>query len=173
MRERVIKKSLYIFILTVVLLFEISAIAADKVVVIPINSSPATTDKLWGQGRPGVTTSAWTLHNGIRVAASTLILPWYAAESACPIKTWVCTASDIDLSTLVLSPTTNTLMCDGSAGIVTPTTRVNWLSDADVSGSFEASAGKAVIDDDGAGGSLPYINAQPSCVSFSVLCCKY
>ena len=90
--------------ITIVLACAVSAPAANKVVVIPLNTTPryGSPDKLWGQGRPGVglllhtdANGYCTTADGVNYALSDSFATWDGAQHACPVDTWVCSVSDL------------------------------------------------------------------------------
>ncbi len=96
------------------------AIAADKVVVIPLNTTPKDTSKLYGQGRIGVsllthdTQSGYCTANGINFAFSYKIATWNSAPSVCPSDTWVCSQAEVITGCSVPAGTYVDILCDGT-----------------------------------------------------------
>ncbi len=120
------KKSLSFLILATMLLFAVSVIAADKVVIIPLNSSASAgaTDRVWGQGRSGTgllphtpASGYCTSAMGINFALSKNLSAWGSASSVCPAETWVCRKNDLPImgSCSVNSASTfRAVSCDGT-----------------------------------------------------------
>lgn len=109
--------------LIVGLLLPIMAIAANKVVVVPLNTTSST--KAWGAGRPGTSLRSHanlrgycTNSAGVNFALSYNYAPWYGAAEVCPKGAWVCESSDIpntgtcNIQQVTASPYYN---CDGTA----------------------------------------------------------
>jgi len=97
------------------------AAAQDKVVVIPLNTKAATaTDKLWGQGRPGVkllthdTPSGYCSANGINFALSFSISTWNSAASVCPSGTWVCQQGEVETGCPLPAGSYPSYTCNGT-----------------------------------------------------------
>jgi len=96
------------------------AVAQDKVVVVPLGTKAKVTDKLWGQGRPGVsllthaTPSGYCSANGINFALSFNISTWNSAASVCPSGTWVCLQDEIGSACPLPEGSYPTFLCDGS-----------------------------------------------------------
>ena len=122
------KKSISILIFVTVALFAMSAMAADKVVVIPLNTSGGPATKLWGEGRVGTGTTLHTTANGINIAKSNGIASWASAAAVCPKNTWVCTAAEASLID-VDSGQHDVMGCSGISG---SDIRV-WVQDEDSS----------------------------------------
>lgn len=131
------KNALGSLTLTTILLFVVSAIAAEKVVVIPLGSSASVNsagEKLWSTGRPGTglmthtdpkgycTTSA-----GIKYALSVHMAQWGNVADVCPAGTWVCTESElpvgVDTCSIVPVSTYSGIECNGSLFPGTPDQR--------------------------------------------------
>lgn len=128
--ERVMQKIISILTLAVALLVAILATAADKVVVIPLNTgaAAATADtKLWGEGRGGVTTLPYGTYNGINIARSVDLASWDGSAAACPQNTWVCSAAD--LQNWVPSQSTPYVTVITCGGATSGTSNKSWLSD--------------------------------------------
>lgn len=105
---------------TVCLSMSIAA-AQNKVVVIPLNIKAATApDKLWGQGRPGVsllthaTPSGYCSANGINFALSFNISTWNSAASVCPSGTWVCKQGEVETGCPLSAGSYPSYLCDGT-----------------------------------------------------------
>ena len=121
--------------------FSFAAMAADKVVVIPLNSNSSTSGKLWGQGRPGTGLLTHTDPNGycttsqgIHYALSQNLVTWQGAAESCPAGTWVCSESEFpptgscDIQPLV---TYKYITCSGSfSPLINYTALYGWLADA-------------------------------------------
>jgi len=124
--------------------FTTSALAADKVVVIPLNAS-GNTDKLWGKGRPGTTlrshsgaTGYCSTPSGVNFALSYTFATWQNAAEVCPSGKWVCRISDLPPSgSCNLQPLSSISFrrCDGSEGPYEfdQTIMAGHLADADAS----------------------------------------
>ena len=131
-----------LFILViVVILFVFNAVAADKVVVIPLNTSSNTTDKLWGKGRPGTTLRTHltsngycTTSSGINFALSLHYASWYDAQEVCPSGKWVCRLSDLPpAGACDIEPTFTSIRisCDGFYSTLVNLTILNgYVADA-------------------------------------------
>ena len=124
------RKVLSIVTLASVLLFTVSAMAHDKVVVIPLNTrsvaATVTDTKLWGESRVGTTVTFMGSVNGIDMGRSSDLVSWDGAAAACPQDTWVCSYTDIQ----GLIPTTgfgsvSIISCAGVSG----TSDEAWLND--------------------------------------------
>jgi hypothetical protein len=97
------KNVLFFLAFVTVFYFALPAIAADKVVVIPLNtktiiaSTPVVDGKLWGQGRvdAGVSNIEYHSSKGIDYAISNDAVSWGATHAACPANWWVCRESDL------------------------------------------------------------------------------
>jgi len=107
-------KKIILYCLIVSLLLPIAAIAANKVVVVPLSTTNSP-DKVLGVGRPGTSLRSHatlkgycTNSAGTNFALSYNYAPWYGAAEVCPKGAWVCESSDI--------PTT------GSCNIIQETT---------------------------------------------------
>jgi hypothetical protein len=139
------KKFYFIITGLALLLFCPFVYGANKVVVIPLNSTqkPGSPDKVWGEGRPGTATVTHddpngycTTSEGINFALSTHFATWGAAASVCPMDTWVCTADEISstICNIIPQKTYNTENCDGilnpSDASQTLTSLKGWLADA-------------------------------------------
>lgn len=125
-------KTLPILTLAMVLLFAVSAIAADKVVVIPLNTSSNADGKLWGQGRPGVVYGTWTWYTSpadqnIEYSPSTMMTDWGSSPAACPAGTWVCPYSDITGQIPDILSSYSGFDCNGNPLLAT---NVAWLATA-------------------------------------------
>jgi len=120
--------------------------------------------RLWGEARPRAeaATTSWRANNGIQVAVSTLSIPWTDTEEACPVNTWVCSLSDLDIPNLTWDTVDkNFLACDGAAGTSNPVSF--WVADAHTTLGWA----KTVL------GSAPPIEwFSTRCWSQYVLCCK-
>ena len=107
-------KLLTAIVLTVVLV-AMNSMAANKVVVIPLNSSVKDETKLWGEGRVGTGMSSEDTVNGIKIARSYATASWDGAAAACPKNTWVCTFEEIEnMATDYLTSFSKGLRCDGT-----------------------------------------------------------
>lgn len=162
------KKVLSILISATVLFFAIPAMSADKVVVIPLNSSGAPT-KLWGEGREGTNTNIYTTANGINIARSVGLASWDGAAAVCPKNTWVCSAAEVsNLNRDRLTSTVTALDCAGNTTSLPHT----WVRD-----ESNSMNGIASYLYDGASIGLPGIyiytaSSRPKCYYLPVWCCS-
>ena len=168
------KRVFLFFTALAIMFFVTTALAADKVVVIPLNSS-GSTDKLWGKGRPGANlrthagaTGYCTTPSGINFALSFTFAPWEGAAEVCPAGTWVCRVSDLPPSgSCTLQPLTTRSFrgCDGTEGPVTvdQTIMAGFLADAVPSDQMTGSCVSS--------STLDTITKCTSCAARAVWCC--
>ncbi len=171
--------SAVLFFLT---LFSAFANAADKVVVIPLNSSKhGSPDRLWGDGRrnantlqhdTGTENGHCTTTTGINFALSEAAATWEGAQSVCPKDTWVCNRADIRE---VACPATilsswEIIFCNGEWSSPHSTTVTNppgWLADrGENTGIPFALRAVKLPDDDGS-----LIASSTGCNMLRVWCC--
>ncbi len=154
-------KNLYQFlILSTVVLLTISAMAADKVVVIPLNTSGNPATKLWGEGRVGVDATLYTTANGINIAKSNGTASWDGAAAACPKSSWVCTVAEASLLDK-RSGLHDAISCDGSSGSLTTYT---WVQDE--SSSLEGMTVYNFIS------GVVEVDSRTKCLYLPVWCCS-
>ena len=167
------KKVLPYLIIATAMLFTVSAIAADRVVVIPLGGS-ASTDKLWGKGRPGTELLTHTDPNGyctassgIHYALSATMSTWYTVAEVCPAGTWVCTENDFP--DIGLCPIQTVLgyqrrLCDGSTDSAydNQDSLEGWISD--LKSSPENSSTKGTFNNNWSG-------HRSICYFYRVWCC--
>lgn len=154
------------FLLVLVLfLLPICSLAADKVVVIPLNSAQQG-GKLWGEGRVGASATLTDTVNGINISRSTGLASWDGVAAACPANTWVCTAAELqglDTST----ETTNVTIID--CVNATSSAPFTWTQDDLTEGfgrtvhvAYDFIAGSNIVDE----------NSQRKCAYLPVWCCS-
>lgn len=144
------KKITFVIIGVALFLFCPFVHGANNAVIIPLKSTqqPGSPDKVWGQGRPGITTLSHedpngycTTTQGVNFALSTHFATWGNAATVCPKDAWVCTADEIGstICNITINPfaSFNLKRCDG---IMVPsdaseilTSVWGWLADAHVS----------------------------------------
>jgi hypothetical protein len=158
--------------LVVASIFVSLATAADRVVVIPLNTSNvAVADgKLWGQGRVGTNDSgALGINNDIAIKISVDNTSWDGAASACPQDTWVCFSSDIvGMEVAGITSSVDTIECNGDPGTSTYT----WINDTDPNLTHRLT-GKTVSVTQPVPPSfhIAYLNIN-KCTYLRVLCCS-
>ncbi len=173
-QEGIMSKTLFICF-TVIFFFATSIEAADKVVVIPLNTSVSSA-KLWSKGRPGTALIAHivpivdgycTNPSGTKFALSQLMVDWGNADDACPQNTWVCTNDELpNPGKCDVQPfyTRYYFPCDGSLTTgATVTSLSGWVSDADL---ISLSQGFTKSSDDF---SISY--GEEVCSHYRVWCC--
>ncbi len=137
-------------------------------------------NRLWGQGRPGVTViGAWSVtnSNGYQQNVSTSVTEWGSANAVCPSATWVCTVSEIDL-TVMPFPNANAYFvdCDGTIGTGAGANQVAWLADS-TEASYDLNGVPvpegATMRKQNNSSIPPYLDAQPACQQHPVMCCRH
>ena len=166
--------SVILFFLT---FFSTFAHAADKVVVIPLNSSrQGSPDKLWGEGRSNSTTLVHdtgtkngycTTGRGINYALSKHMTDWGNAQAVCPKDTWVCSEAELKhhYCPITLDMSYIGIGCDGEFLPENPGTQtviVGWLEGAH--NQFSESGVTKIS-------SLPNEGSGLTCGSLRVWCC--
>jgi len=168
-------KKLYILAALLAATLPAALDAANKVVVVPLNSSTKATDgRVWGEGRDstGVMTMQppagyCQMPSGIKYALSTHLSDWNSSSSVCPADNWVCRESDIQGQTPCsppFGPKDTQINCTGT--IVSsddPVWLTGWLADT----GTQASEGRRMTTDsiNGTAGD------DDICISYFVWCC--
>lgn len=179
------KKFLTILCLLTLNIIVVTAFAAEKVVVIPLNSAQRTgsPEKLWGQGRPYTTTllhkndslvpGFCTSLTGVEFALSKHMVSWDGADAACPKDTWVCTSEEILDKSCPLNAIPSTFLgisCDGELIplVSEPNTDLfGWVADANTrGGNTEALMGHLRSAESSVFGS------SDTCSTMRVWCCR-
>ena len=154
----------FILVLAGIMLLS-NAVAADKVIVIPLNSSKPPL-KLWGEGREGTSAILDTTANGINISRSNSTASWDGAAAACPANTWVCSADEVQyLDTSALTSSMLYIDCANNTG----TAPYTWVRD-DLSGVFGRTV--HVEYNSIAGKNIVHLASQRKCAYFSVWCCS-
>lgn len=130
-------------------------------------------NRLWSQGRPGVTllthsdpNGYCTSDGGTKFALSTSMSEWGNAASVCPQGTWVCSVSDLPTSGSCLhtafSTITNVNCAGAESSVLAYDYLPGWVSDVHTT----LYSGKVRRTDD-----LSMAISGTSCSSYRVWCC--
>lgn len=171
-------KTLSFLISTIVLLTAVSTLAADKVVVVPLNTSTTKGGRLWGVGRPGIdlmthgnSNGYCTTATGINFSLSKNLETWANAPHVCPAATWVCSKNDLSTASSscplpFLTWTYESRKCDGTLyppDLSVVTRLKGWTANASTSSVTYgvAKSSNALLSNNSAG----------SCISYRAWCC--
>lgn len=157
------------------ILFPITLLGADKVVVVPLKGGTKSGNgKVLGEGRVAAglmtmqTSSGYCeMPSGIKYALSTHLSDWNSAPSVCPANTWVCREADVSGHTPCGPPTGAkyiNIACNGSLyHHGDPLFLHGWLADA----GTPTAKGRYMTTDSVSGIAVD----GNICISYFIWCC--